>query len=111
MSYNKHLSLGPGLDSESWQIAEEERPLALCIQQRRCAWIFPYIRLAWVEGNNSEVRMVFATHVVQLSGHGLAALLTALLSQSVVRIVEPTEAEAQFAAGRGVSSVVVSVLK
>jgi hypothetical protein len=36
----------------------------------------------------------FASHVVTVSGHGLAALLEALATQSVVRLVQPTENEA-----------------
>jgi hypothetical protein len=111
MSYNKHHNLAPGSDSESWQIADDERPMALCIQQRRSAWVFPYHRFAWAEGHNSEVRVAFATHIVTLSGHGLSALLTALINHSVVRIIEPTEAEAQFATGRGITSVTVSLIR
>ena len=40
-----------------------------------------------------------------------AGLLTALINHSVVRIIEPTEAEAQFATGRGITSVTVSLIR
>jgi hypothetical protein len=86
------------LVSEDWQLAEEntERPTALAVHLRRRAHILPYFRLIHAEGDDSQVRIVFASHSVKITGHGLEALLAALSTQSVVRLVQPTETEAKF---------------
>ena len=86
------------LVSEDWQLAEEDtkRPTALVVQLRRRAHILPYFRLLHAEGDGHQVRIAFASHSVNITGHGLAALLAALSTQSVVRLVQPTETEAKF---------------
>ena len=86
------------LVSEDWQLAEEDTktPTALVVQLRRCAHILPYFRLIYAEGDSRQVRIAFASHSVTVTGNGLAALLAALSTQSVVRIVQPTETEAKF---------------
>jgi hypothetical protein len=86
------------LVSEDWQLAEEDakRPTALVVHLRRHAHILPYFRLIHAEGDDSQVRIAFASHSVRITGHGLEALLAALSTQSVVRLVQPTESEAKF---------------
>jgi len=86
------------LASEDWQLAEEDtkRPTALVVQLRRRAHILPYFRLLHAEGDGNQVRIAFASHLVKVTGHDLAALLAALSTQSVVRLVQPTETEAKF---------------
>ena len=86
------------LASEDWQIAEEDtkNPISLVIQQRRRAHIFPWFRFVYAEGDNKEVKIAFATHMVTVNGHGLAALLAAISTQRVFRLIQPTEKEAKF---------------
>jgi hypothetical protein len=86
------------LVSEDWQLAEEDtkRPTALVVKLRRRAHILPYFRLIHAEGDDSQVKIAFASHSVNVTGCGLNALLTAISTQSVVRLIQPTENEAKF---------------
>jgi hypothetical protein len=86
------------LASEDWQLADDgaAKPTALVVQLRRQAFVLPYFRFIFAEGNNSVVRIAFASHMVNVSGEGLAALLPAFASQSVIRIIQPTDTEANF---------------
>jgi hypothetical protein len=90
---------GPELASEDWQLASEDgakKPAALVVQLRRRAYVLPYFRFIYAEGDNSLVRIAFTSHVVTITGYGLAALIPALAMNLVVRIVQPTENEARF---------------
>jgi hypothetical protein len=86
------------INSPDWQVAEEDahKPASLVVQLRRAAFLFPWFRFVYAEGDNVQVEIVFATHAVQIKGHGLAALLAALAGQRVIRVMEPSENEAQF---------------
>jgi hypothetical protein len=89
----------PELASEDWQLAGEDgvrKPAALVVQLRRRAYVLPYFRFIYAEGDNGLVRIAFASHIVRVTGHGLAALLAALAMNTVVRIAQPTENEARF---------------
>jgi hypothetical protein len=90
---------GPQLASEDWQLAGEDgakKPASLVVQLRRRAYVLPYFRFIYAEGDNSLVRIAFTSHTVTVTGHGLAALLAALAMNMVVRITQPTENEARF---------------
>jgi hypothetical protein len=50
------------------------------------------------------VKIAFASHLVTVGGHGLAALLAALATHRVVRVIQPTENEAKFGV-RGTGSL------
>lgn len=86
------------LVSEDWQLADDSaaKPTALVIQLRRRAHVLPWFRFLYAEGDNAIVRIAFGSHLVIVSGHGLAALLAALATQRVVRLIQPTESEAKF---------------
>jgi hypothetical protein len=86
------------LVSEDWQLAAEDgtKPTALVIQLRRRAHVLPWFRFIYAEGDNTQVQIAFASHMVTITGSGLAALLAALAIQRVIRIVQPTESEAKF---------------
>ena len=86
------------LASEDWQLVPDDapKPLSLVIQQRRYAHVLPYFRFVYAEGDNSLVKIAFASHLITIGGHGLAALLAALSSHRVLRIIQPTENEAKF---------------
>jgi len=85
------------LVSEDWQLAEDgHKPASLVVQLRRGPHIFPWMRFVYAEGDNNVARFAFASHIVTINGHGLAALLAAVADQRVLRLIEPTEHEAQF---------------
>lgn len=87
------------LASEDWQLAGEDgakRPAALVVQMRRRAYVLPYFRFIYAEGDNGLVRIAFASHMITVTGHGLAALIAGLATNAVVRIIQPTENESRF---------------
>jgi hypothetical protein len=94
------------LASEDWQLTgkDDSKATSLLVQLRRRAYVLPYFRLVCAEGDDSQVKIAFASHLVTVTGHGLAALLEALATQRVVRVVAPTENEAKFGV-RGVSAM------
>ena len=94
-----NINSGPELASEDWQLAGEDgakKPASLVVQLRRRAYVLPYFRFIYAEGDNGLVKIAFASHMVTVTGHGLAALLAALAMNVVVRIIQPTENEARF---------------
>lgn len=85
------------LVSEDWQVAEEgHKPASLLVQLRRQAYVLPWFRFVSAEGDNSQVKIAFASHQVTVTGHNLAALVAALAGQRVIRLVQPSENEAKF---------------
>jgi hypothetical protein len=93
---------GPELASEDWQLAGEDggkKPAALVVQLRRRAYVLPYFRIVYAEGDNGLVKIAFASHMVTITGHGLAPLIAAVATNVVVRITQPTENEARFNVG------------
>jgi len=86
------------IESPDWQFAEEDapKPASLIVQLRRSAVVFPWFRFVYAEGTNAAVEIVFATHAVRVTGNGLAPFLVAIAGQRVIRIMEPSENEAQF---------------
>jgi hypothetical protein len=89
---------GSELASNDWQLADGDglKPASLIVQLRRHAHVLPYFRFICAEGDNSQVRIAFASHKVTVTGHGLAALLAALATHRVARVIQPTENEAKF---------------
>jgi hypothetical protein len=84
------------LVSEDWQVAEDgQKPASLVVQLRRSVHILPWFRFVFAEGDNTQVKIAFQSHMVTISGNGLAALLAAL-GQRVLRLIEPSENEASF---------------
>ena len=86
------------LASEDCQLADEDgsKPVSLVVQLRRCTYVFPYFRLIYAGGDSSQVQIALASHMVTITGHGLAALLAAVACQRVVRLIQPTENKARF---------------
>ena len=97
------------LASEDWQLVEEggSKPNSLIVQLRRRAYVLPYFRFVGAEGDNSLVKITFASHRITVTGNGLAALLISLASNIVVRLNQPTENEARFGV-RGPTSTTYS---
>ncbi len=69
-----HMS---ALGSEDWELTDEPgpKPGCLIVQLRRRAHVMPWFRFAYAEGDNGRIVAVFASHIVTVSGHGLAVLL------------------------------------
>ncbi len=86
------------INSSDWQVAEEDahKPASLIVQLRRGAFVFPWFRFVYSEGDNTRAEIVFATHAILVTGQGLAALLVALAGHRVIRVIEPSENEASF---------------
>ena len=86
------------IESPDWQIAEDEthKRASLVVQLRRGAFVFPWFRFVYSEGDNTRVEIVFSTHAISVTGQGLAALLAAIAAQRVIRVIEPSQHEAQF---------------
>ena len=91
------------IESPDWQLAaDEHKPVSLVVQLQRGVHIFPWMRFVYAEGNNSIVKLAFASHMVTVNGQGLAALLAAVAGERVLRLIEPSEHESQFGVrGRG----------
>ena len=85
-------------ESADWQLETNAdlKPTHLVVQQRKRAHVFPWMRFVFAEGDNHRVLLAFASHMVTVTGHGLAALLGALAAQQVVRLIQPTESQAKF---------------
>ncbi len=100
------LSSTTQLASEDWHLIDEggSKPNSLIVQLRRRAYVLPYFRFVYAEGDNSLVKITFTSHLITVSGHGLTTLLFALASNIVVRLNQPTENEARFGVRGSISA-------
>ena len=96
-----------------WQLADERHPRQACleIRLRQQVYILPYFRFTYAEGTPSLLRIFFASHSVAITGHGLGVLHSALAAHRVLSIAQPTENEAKFRVGPGITSIVVTELE
>jgi hypothetical protein len=85
-----------GSASESWLLADEDGApsTSLMVQLRRRALVLPYRRFLYAQGNDAEVQIAFASHLITVTGHGLGSLLIALATQQALRLIQPTDSEA-----------------
>ncbi len=108
--------------SEDWQLETNAdlKPVNLVVQLRRRAHVLPWMRFVYAEGDNDQVKIAFASHLVTVTGHGLAALLAAVAAQHIVRLIQPTENQAKFgvrgidatpASGPGITDITVECTK
>ena len=94
------------LASEDWVLADDKKdkkdkmyspkPVCLVVQLRRVCYLLPYFRFVYASGDQSQVHIEFSSHVVTVSGHGLAPLLVALAELRVSRLIQPSENEVKF---------------
>src|SRR3569833_24255 len=84
--------------SEDWQLSGEDgnQPASLVVQLRRSVHVLPWFRFLFAEGDHEQVEIVFSTHQVTVTGHGLGALLAAVSTHRVSRMIQPSESEAKF---------------
>ena len=91
-------TITPSASAFDWQVSPEGsgKPASLTVQLRRKIHVLPWFRFVSAEGDDGHATVSFASHTISIEGHGLAALLEAVSSQRLVRIVQPTENEAKF---------------
>ena len=84
-----------GSASESWLLADEDGApsTSLMVQLRRRALVLPYRRFLYAQGNDAEVQIAFASHLITVTGHGLGSLLIALATQQALRLIQPAESD------------------
>jgi len=83
--------------SSDWQMDEgDTKPTSLVVQLRRSAYVLPWFRFVYAGGDDARIQIAFASHLVAVTGHGLAPLLAAVSTQRVVRVIQPTTNEANF---------------
>ena len=88
---------GLALVSEDWDLAEDgHRPASLLVQLRRSMYVLPWFRFVYAEGNDSKAQLDFGEHTVTVTGSGLEALLEAVSSHRLIRLIQPTQNEAKF---------------
>jgi len=90
------MSSTPILGSASeWLLTDENssQSASLVVQLRRRALVLPYCRFLYAEGNNAQVQIAFASHLITVSGHGLEPLLTALAARQALRLIQPAESD------------------
>src|SRR5215472_617538 len=92
------------VDSEDeWRVVARERSTGLEIVLLKRTYVLPYSQFLYAEGGDDEIRLVFATHDVVVSGSGLSSILADLAEQRIMRLNEPTRAERLN--GLGVASI------
>ena len=99
--------------NSDWQLADEKHPRQACleIRLRQQVYILPYFRFTYAEGTPSLLRIFFASHSIAITGHGLGPLRSALAAHRVISITEPTENDAKFRGGAGITSIAVTNLE
>jgi len=84
------------VSSPDWQVLNEGKATMLVVQTRKDVTVFPLFRLLYSRGDNTTVTLAFDSHDVILIGQGLAAVLAALAAERLIRLIEPSENEANF---------------
>jgi uncharacterized protein (DUF433 family) len=69
------------------------RPSGLEIVLLKRTYVLPWSQFLYAEGGDDEIRLVFATHDVVVTGNGLSSILTELAEQSIGRLNEPSRAD------------------
>jgi len=82
------------VDNEyEWRTVARERPSGLEIVLLKRTYVLPWSQFLYAEGGEDEIRLVFATHDVVVSGCGLSTILTDVAEQRIARLNEPTRAD------------------
>ena len=99
-----------GLGSErGWETGEGGRPASsLLVELRQRSYVLPWSLFLGAEGTEAEVRLTFHTHLLDIQGAGLSALLVDLAGQRVTRLREPGRTE-KFSEGAGPQITALSV--
>jgi hypothetical protein len=76
-----------------WRTVARDRPSGLEIVLLKRTYVLPWSQFLYAEGGDDEIRAVFATHDVLLTGSGLSSILTELAEQRIGRLNEPSRAD------------------
>jgi len=72
--------------------------------------VLPWTQFLYAEGGDDQVRLVFSTHDILITGTQLGPLMSELCGQRVSRLREPTRAE-KFSTGAGTQITGIAVQK
>ncbi len=74
--------------------------------------VLPWSQFLYAEGGDYQIRLVFSTHDIVVSGYRLGPLLAAVSAQRVSRLREPTRTEKfTHEAGPQISGILVRKLE
>jgi hypothetical protein len=91
------MSTASALVSEDWEIHDGPyKAEALQIRLRRDTFVLPWFRFLFGHGTDGQVELRFGNLLVTVQGHGLTALMDAVSTQRVSRLILPTANEAAF---------------
>ncbi len=76
-----------------WRTIARERPGGLEVIFLKRTDVLPRSQFLYAEGGDDEIRLVFATQDVVVTGTGLSPMLGDLAEQRIGRLNEPTRAE------------------
>ena len=83
--------------SKDWVLLKDEhKAVSLIVHERRSSLALPWFRFVYAQGDDFKLQIIFATHLITISGEGLAPLLEAVAANRVLSVTEPTENEAKF---------------
>jgi len=82
------------VDSDTpWKVEREQRVYGLQVILLKRTYVLPWVQFLYADGTSSEVRAVFSTCDVLVTGCGLDALLADLAAQVVTVLRQPLRAE------------------
>ena len=84
-------------EHQDWEIDDGPyKPESLLIKLRRQAFVLPWFRFSYGHGTDDQVEIGFGPLLVTVQGHGLTALVEAIATQRVSRLILPTQNEINF---------------
>jgi hypothetical protein len=85
---------------KGWSVTGNGRSPALLVELRQRSYVLPWSLFLFAEGNDASVRAVFHSHLLEMEGCGLTALLSDFAQHTVARISEP-DRTAKFSSSAG----------
>ena len=83
------MNMASAANQSGWQVNEHGASPALEVVLHRAGYVLPWSQFLYAEGGDEELRLVFATHDVQVKGTGLSTLLTDVAAHRLAALVEP----------------------
>jgi hypothetical protein len=78
---------------QSWTIDPERRVAGLEVVLLKHTYVLPWSQFLYAEGSADQLRAVFTTHDLLITGTGLSSLLSDLAAQHLTQIREPARAD------------------
>src|SRR5579884_4304026 len=85
---------------KGWSVTSNGGSPALLVELRQRSYVLPWSLFLFADGTDASVRAVFHSHVLQMEGGGLMALLSDFAQHAVARISEP-DRTAKFSSSAG----------